>query len=79
MTAAERTQIAFGKALRAHRERAGISQESLADRAGIHRTYVGDVERGKRNLGLVNMQRLADALGVSLTQIVKEMQGHLRR
>lgn len=69
MTPAERIQLAFGKSLRTHREAAGISQEELAQRAGIHRTYVGDVERGVRNLGLVNMQRLAERLGMPLAQL----------
>jgi transcriptional regulator with XRE-family HTH domain len=78
VTAAQRIQAAFGKALRKHREAAGLSQEELASRAGIHRTYIGDVERGKRNVGLVNMQRLADGLDVSLAEIVKDIQHYSR-
>jgi transcriptional regulator with XRE-family HTH domain len=55
----------FGARLRAERERLGVSQEELADRAGLHRTYVGGVERGERNLGLLNVLRLARALNIT--------------
>lgn len=51
--------------MRAERERLGVSQEDLADRAGIHRTYLGGVERGERNVGLLNVLRIARALGVA--------------
>lgn len=61
---AARAQQAFGRAVRRRREALGISQEELADRAGLHRTYIGDVERGKRNIALVNIVKLAKALGV---------------
>ena len=47
-----------------------MSQEELADRAGLHRTYVGGIERGERNVSLVNIGRLADALGVSLATLM---------
>ena len=55
----------FGVQVRAERERLGISQEELADRAGLHRTYLSDVERGERNIGLLNVIKIARALGVS--------------
>lgn len=64
---------AFGRAVRAHRLKLALSQEELAERAGIHRTYIGDVERGRRNIGLVNAARIADALGTSLADLVSEM------
>lgn len=54
----------FGDRVRALRERTGLSQEALAAKAGIHRTYMGGVERGERNLSLKNIVRLAAALGV---------------
>jgi CheY-like chemotaxis protein/DNA-binding XRE family transcriptional regulator len=56
----------FGAAVRAHRLRLGISQEALAERAELHRTYVTDVERGARNLSLESISRLARALDVSI-------------
>ena len=54
----------FGQRVRVLREQAGLSQEALAAKAGIHRTYVGGVERGERNLSLKNIMRLAAALDV---------------
>ncbi len=65
----------FGARVRAERERLHISQEELADRAGVHRTYVGGVERGERNVGLLNMLRLARALGVAPSALLKDFQG----
>ena len=56
------------------RDSRGFSQEKLAELAGIHRTYIGDVERGARNIALVNMARLAKALGTSLSRIIMEME-----
>ena len=59
----------FGTRIRVLRERAGLSQEALAAKAGIHRTYMGGVERGERNPCLKNILRLADALGVSAAEL----------
>ncbi|HEY1602151.1 MAG TPA: helix-turn-helix transcriptional regulator [Pirellulales bacterium] len=70
-------QSEFGKALRKVRMKVGISQEALADLAGIHRTYVGDVERGERNISLINMMRLSAALEVRLSQVVLDMERNL--
>lgn len=63
--------VAFGKNVRAHRERRGISQEQLAELAELHRTYVGAVERGERNVSLKNIVRLARALGSSAAELAK--------
>ena len=56
----------FGTAVRTERKRLGISQEELAGRAGLHRTYVADIERGARNLSLANIEKLAKALGTTI-------------
>lgn len=76
MRSDERVKATFGAALRKFRIASGHSQEALAELAGIHRTYVGDVERGERNVGIVNMARLAAALDVPLSNIVLEMEKH---
>lgn len=64
--------VRFGKQLRAVRERVGISQEKLAELAGLHRTYVSTVERGKRNVSLLNIERLAVALGVKMRDLMPD-------
>lgn len=54
----------FGHRIRRTRQAAGLSQEELAHRAGLHRTYIGSVERGERNIGLLNITSLATVLQV---------------
>ncbi|MGA7704116.1 MAG: helix-turn-helix transcriptional regulator [Solirubrobacteraceae bacterium] len=61
---------ALGRAIREFRLGAGISQEDLADRARLHRTYVGGIERGERNVSFGNLIKLADALGVQPSQLL---------
>jgi transcriptional regulator with XRE-family HTH domain len=67
-------QVAFGKAMQKFRHALGVSQEKLALMCGIHRTYIGSVERGERNLSLQNMIRIAEALGVPLSKLIQEME-----
>jgi len=62
----------FGVALRQARLRLELSQEELADRAGMHRTYVGQVESGQRNVAIDNLEKLADAVGLPLWEMLKE-------
>jgi transcriptional regulator with XRE-family HTH domain len=64
---------AFGAQVRAVRLRHGLSQDDLAARSGLHRTYVGGIERGERNPSLTNITRLADALGVSVAELVRRL------
>jgi transcriptional regulator with XRE-family HTH domain len=65
---------AFGRAIRELRTAEGLSQEALAERAGLHRTYIGGIERGERNVSLVNIARLADALDVSLATLMAALE-----
>lgn len=58
-------QRTVGENLRAYRERLGYSQEVFADVLGVHRTYLGGLERGERNLTLKSVERIADRLGVN--------------
>jgi len=67
-------QLAFGQAVRKFRLKRGFSQERLAELADIHRTYIGDVERGTRNISLLNMTRIAKALQVPLSRLIQEME-----
>jgi len=63
----------FGQQVREHRARLGISQEELANRAGLHRTYVGGIERGERNPTLVNIAKLARVLGTTPAELLAEL------
>jgi transcriptional regulator with XRE-family HTH domain len=67
-------KLAFGCAVRARRLAKGFSQEKLAELADIHRTYIGDVERGQRNIALVNMSSIAAALEMPLSLLIREME-----
>lgn len=62
--AAKDLQRVLGRNVRALRRRVGLSQEAFGDEVGLHRTYVGGVERGERNLTLQTVQRLGEVLGV---------------
>ena len=58
-----------GKRIKFLRNQIGISQEELADRANIDRTYITSVECGKRNISIVNIEKIANALGVTLSNL----------
>jgi transcriptional regulator with XRE-family HTH domain len=64
----------FAANLRSARESRKISQEALADLAGLHRTYVGSVERGERNISIDNIERLAQALDIQPEDLLKRRQ-----
>lgn len=57
-------QKKFGDKLREFRKQRGLSQEDLALKSGLHRTYISDIERGSRNLSLKNIEKIAKALGI---------------
>jgi transcriptional regulator with XRE-family HTH domain len=66
--------VRFGETVRILRLNQGISQEELADRCGLHRTYISDIELGKRNVSLENIERISQALNVSLSVFFKEVE-----
>ena len=70
----EHILIRYGHAVRKVRLAQGISQEEFADRCGLHRTYISDVELGKRNLSLENIERIAISLNTSLSDFFKEVE-----
>jgi transcriptional regulator with XRE-family HTH domain len=57
-------QKTVGRNLRAYRQARGLSQEAFADMVGVHRTYMGGLERGERNLTLRSVERIAERIGV---------------
>jgi len=65
--------LVFAGNLRAGRKALGLSQEDLAERSGLHRTYVGSVERGERNISIDNMEALASALGKALSEMLNPL------
>lgn len=66
-------QAQFGKRVRQLRKQKKFSQEELAQKAGLHRTYISDIERGNRNVSLENIKKIADALDVQLNYLLKEI------
>jgi transcriptional regulator with XRE-family HTH domain len=62
---------AFALSVRARRKEAGLSQEALADACGLHRTYIGSIERAERNVSLDNIERIASALGAEAWELLR--------
>lgn len=60
----------FARNLKKMRVKQQLSQEKLADIAGLHRTYIGSVERGERNISIDNMERLASALNITIQDLL---------
>jgi len=71
MPAKNQMTLAFGQAVRRIRSSLNLSQEDWADRANIHRTYIGGIERGERNPTLTMIHRLAEALGVTPARLLE--------
>lgn len=62
----------FGQRVRNERLKQGFSQEELAEKASLHRTYIGMIERAEKNITLINIEKIARALEVSLEELLKE-------
>ena len=67
-----RTRMTFARNLRKFRTLRKLSQEDLAELADLHRTYIGSVERGERNISIDNIERLAEALGLPVLDLIRE-------
>lgn len=65
-------QVRLGNVVQRLRRAAGLSQEVLAERAQMHRTYIGAIERGEKNLSLTNLERIARTLGMRPSQLLGE-------
>jgi transcriptional regulator with XRE-family HTH domain len=66
-------RIRFGRAVRRVREEEGINQEEAAERCGLHRTYYSGIERGVRNISLVNIERVAKGLKINLEDLFRRL------
>jgi transcriptional regulator with XRE-family HTH domain len=66
-------RIRFGRAIRRIREEQGISQEEAAERCDLHRTYYSGIERGVRNVSIVNIERIARGLRTSLPRLFERV------
>lgn len=67
-------RIALGRTVRKHRKALGWSQEALAERAGLHWTYIGGIERGERNVALLNIAAVARALKVKPFELLRDVE-----
>jgi len=72
-------QRAVGRTLRAYREGKGLSQEAFADELGVHRTYMGGIERGERNLTLKSLERIAERLDLDPLRLLQPPDGPSHR
>ncbi|MBA2123959.1 transcriptional regulator [bacterium Unc6] len=63
--------LKFGNKVRGRRLKLGLSQEELSSRAGVHRTYIGMIERAEKNITLENIEKIAKALEISLDNLMK--------
>lgn len=71
MARVNETMITFGRNVQLARKKLGISQEELADKAGLYRTYVGMIERAERSISLQNAKKIADALNIELDNLLR--------
>ena len=62
----------FGRVVRRNRKRLGLSQEDFAEKCDLHRTYIGQVERGEKNISFENIHRISRALGLRVEKLFKE-------
>jgi transcriptional regulator with XRE-family HTH domain len=69
----EDIRLRFGRAVRQRRHKLGVSQEAFADLCGLDRTYIGGIERGERNVALLNIEKIARALRIPLSEMFRRV------
>lgn len=67
--------IKFGKRVLSYRKEANLSQEKLAELSGLHRTYIGMIERGEKNITLKNIEKISKALEINMSDLLKDLNG----
>jgi len=67
--------VQFGKKIREERHKQNLSQEQLAEKAGLHRTYIGMIERAEKNITLENIHKICKALGLQLSELFRGLNG----
>ena len=67
----EDIRIRFGKAVRQRRHKLGVSQEAFADMCQLDRTYIGGIERGERNVALMNIEKIAKTLRLTIAELFR--------
>ncbi len=67
----EDIRVRFGKAVRNRRHKLSVSQEEFADMCALDRTYIGGIERGERNISLVNIEKIARAFRIRLSELLR--------
>lgn len=68
----EEILIRFGERVRFYRKQKGLSQEQLAFKADLHRTYIGMIERAEKNITLINIEKIATALDLNIDELLKD-------
>lgn len=63
--------IKFGQKVREERLKQGLSQEELAAKAGVHRTYIGMIERAEKNITLINIEKISEALNINISKLLE--------
>ena len=62
----------FGQKVREERQKQGLSQEELAAKAGVHRTYIGMIERAEKNITLLNIEKISKALDINISKLLED-------
>jgi transcriptional regulator with XRE-family HTH domain len=68
----KRILLSFGQRVKTERLKQGLSQEELAEKASVHRTYIGMIERAEKNITLTNIEKIALALGIEISKLFEE-------